>query len=328
MLLPSVPYIRRKIAKISHSGRACWLSIIAVLLSLSLANCSVEKMAVQSISDMLGSGGGTVFTGEEDPKLVGDALPFALKLYESLLESVPDHRPLLLATGQAFVLYAYAFVQSPAQMLPEEEIELQLSELARAKKLFLRARRYVLRALELRHPGLQEALFAQEWDGNLDFTDQEDVPYLYWAGMAWLGALTTDFFDMELLVTMPRALALVLRILDLDETYDNGAVHEFLATYYGGIPKEIGGSEEKARKHYQRAIELSNGAKASTYLAIATTVSINNQDVKEFKELLEKSLAVDVDAVPEYRLMNILAQEKARWLLEHVEDFFLIVEEE
>jgi predicted anti-sigma-YlaC factor YlaD len=301
--------------------------IIAIMVVLAHGGCSVEKMAVQSVADMLGSGGGTVFTGEEDPKLVRDALPFALKLYESLLESAPDHRPLLLATGQGFVLYAYAFVQSPAQMLPEEEIELQLSELARAKKLYLRARRYTLRALDLRHPGMRDALFAQEWDGNLDFTDEEDVPYLYWAGMAWLGALTTDFFDMELLVTMPRAVALVTRILDLDEDYDNGAVHEFLATFYGSIPREMGGSEEMAREHYGRALDLSGGAKASTYLALATTVSVANQDVKEFRDLLEKALDVDVDAVPEYRLMNILAQEKARWLLEHVEDFFLILED-
>ncbi len=302
--------------------------MIAITVLLSLTDCSIKKMAVQSVADMLGSGGGTVFTGEEDPKLVGDALPFALKLYESLLESAPDHRPLLLATGQAFVLYAYAYVQSPAQMLPDEEIELQLYEFARAKKLYLRARRYTLRALDLRHPGLRDSLFARDWDGNLDFTDEEDVPYLYWAGMAWLGALTTDFFDMELLVTMPRAVALVKRILDLDEDYDNGAVHEFLATYNGSIPREMGGSEEKAREHYRRAIDLSGGAKASTHLALATTVSVRNQDVKEFRELLEKALAVDVDAVPEYRLMNILAQEKARWLLEHVEDFFLILEEE
>ncbi len=302
--------------------------MIAIAVTLSLANCSIKKMAVNSVADMLGSGGGTVFTGEEDPKLVGDALPFALKLYESLLESTPDHRPLLLATGQAFVLYAYAYVQSPALTLPVEEIELQLSELARAKKLYLRARRYILRALDLRHPGLRDSLFAPEWDGNLDLTEEEDVPYLYWAGMSWLGALTADFFDMELLVTMPRAVALVTRILDLDEAYDNGAVHEFLATYYGSIPREMGGGEEKARKHYERAIDLSGGAKASTYLALATTVSVANQDVKEFRELLAKALTVDVDAVPEYRLMNILAQEKARWLLEHVEDFFLILEEE
>lgn len=302
--------------------------VIAIIVLLSFANCSIKEMAVKSVADMLGSGGGTVFTGEEDPKLLGDALPFALKLYESLLESAPDHRPLLLATGQAFVLYAYAYVQSPALMLPEEEIELQLSELARAKKLYLRARRYTLRALELRHPGLRDSLFAQEWDGDLDFTDEEDVPYLYWVGMAWLGALTTDFFDMELLVTMPRAVALVTRILDLNEDYDNGAVHEFLATFYGSIPREMGGGEEKAREHYTRAVDLSGGAKASTYLALATTVSVANQDVKEFRELLEKALAVDVDAVPEYRLMNILAQQKAQWLLEHIEDFFLILEEE
>jgi predicted anti-sigma-YlaC factor YlaD len=315
--------VQKRISSVS----ILFLLFVLILTVFLTANCSVEKMAVQRIADMLGSGGGTVFTGEEDPKLLGEALPFALKLYESLLETTPDHRPLLLATGKAFVLYAYAYVQMPAEMLPDEEVELQLAELARAKKLYLRARTYIIRALNIRYPGLRGSLFGQEWDENLDFTDEEDVPYLYWAGMAWLGALTTDSFDMELLVTVPRAVALVNRILDLDEGYDDGAVHEFLVSYYGSIPKEMGGSEEKARYHYRRALELSKGMKASTHLALATTVSVANQDVGEFRELLEKALAIDVDAAPEYRLMNVLMQRRARWLLDHVEDFFLIVEE-
>jgi predicted anti-sigma-YlaC factor YlaD len=301
---------------------------IISLLYLLAIGCSIEKMAVRKVADMLSSGGGTVFTGEEDPALVGDALPFALKLYESLLEMTPENQSLLLTTGQGFILYAYAYVQMPAEMLPDEEYEAQLAGLGRAKKLYLRGRDYVLKAIELRHPGFTENLFAEQWDGNLDGMEVGDVPYLYWAGMGWLGALTTDFFDMELLVTMPRAIALITRILELDEAYDNGAVHEFLTTYYGSMPAQTGGSEEKARQHFRRALELSGGAKASTYLALATTVSIANQDVAEFKELLNKAQAVDVDTEPEYRLMNILAQRRAKWLLEHLENFFLIVEGE
>ena len=186
----------------------------------------------------------------------------------------------------------------------------------------------MLRAIDARYPGFTESLFAEQWDGNLEQMDEEDVPYLYWSGMGWLGALTADLFDMELLVTMPRAVALILRILELNETYDNGAVHEFLTTYYGSMPKETGGSEEKARQHFSRALELSGGIKASTYLALATTVSVANQNVAEFKELLNRALEADVNAEPEYRLMNILAQRRAKWLLEHLDDFFLIVEEE
>ena len=303
------------------------LSLLILILMPLLGTCSIEKMAVQKVADMLSTGGGTVFTGEDDPELVGDALPFALKLYESILQVAPDNRGLLLTTGQGFILYAYAYVQMPVEMLPEQEFENQREGLSRAKKLYLRGRGYVLKAMDLRYPGFSESLFSEQWDGVLKQMDVEDVPYLYWAGMGWLGALTTDLFDMELLITMPRAVALITRILDLDETFDNGAVHEFLVTYFGSIPKGTGGSEEKARFHFNRAVELSGGKKASTFLALATTVSVANQDVAEFKGLLGKALAIDVNAEPQYRLMNILVQKRAKWLLKHLDNYFLVVEE-
>ena len=97
---------------------------------------------------------------------------------------------------------------------------------------------------------------------------------------------------------------------------------------YGSVPAAIGGSEEKARSYYERAVELSGGLKASTHLALATTVSVANQDLDEFRELVEEALAVDVDADPSSRLMNVLAQQRAKWLLEHLDDYFFIVEDE
>ena len=299
---------------------------LVFILAVLASGCSIQKLAVDSISDMLASGNSTVFTGEDDPVLVGEALPFALKLYESLLGSAPDNQKLLLTTAQGFALYAYAFVQGPADMLPDEEFDEKQNGLARAKKLYLRARRYIMLAIELQHEGFTEAIQAQEWDGDLEMMAQEDVPYLYWAAMSWFGALTTDFFDMELLITMPRAVTLMQKALELDEAYDDGAIHEFLVSYYGSIPKEMGGSEELARTHYARALELSGGLKASIHVALATAVSVANQNAAEFQELLGKALAIDVDQEPRFRLLNILTQQRAGWLLEHVEDFFLIVE--
>ena len=47
-----------------------------------------------------------------------------------------------------------------------------------------------------------------------------------------------------------------------------------------------------------------------------------NQNKKEFLELLDKALAVDVDEIPGQRLANILAQERAQWLRERVGELF------
>ena len=85
----------------------------------------------------------------------------------------------------------------------------------------------------------------------------------------------------------------------------------------------MGGSEEKARYHFKKAVELSKGLTASPYVALASTVSVSNQNVKEFTELLNKALAIDVSKKTGNRLANIIAQRKARWLLDHREDRIL-----
>jgi predicted anti-sigma-YlaC factor YlaD len=39
--------------------------------------------------------------------------------------------------------------------------------------------------------------------------------------------------------------------------------------------------------------------------------------------MLDAALAVNVDAAPEYRLANIVAQQRARWLLSRIDDLFV-----
>jgi len=59
------------------------------ILGLLLSGCSIKKMAMNMVGNALTGDGGTVFLSDNDPELVGDALPFAIKMYESLTE--PAH---------------------------------------------------------------------------------------------------------------------------------------------------------------------------------------------------------------------------------------------
>jgi len=269
---------------------------------------------------------GTVFSGDDDPELVGDALPFAIKLYESLMVANPNHLGLKLKTGSLYIMYANAFLQTPALMLPESDFKMQEFNYKRAKKLYLRGRDIVLSALEHKYSGfkqnLQKKLFAQA----LTATSKKDVPLLYWAGAGWLGAYAIDPFDMDLGMTMPAAAALMNRVLVLEENYAAGAIHEFYVLYYGSLPEYMGGSLQKAREHFNKAIAISSGKSSTPYIALATTVSVKEQNLDEFQSLLKQALAIDPNIDPENRLLNILNQRKALWLLEHADDFFLETE--
>jgi predicted anti-sigma-YlaC factor YlaD len=306
--------------KVSHhillpAGIACLLI---------LGSCSINKFAVRTVAGFLsGSGESTVFSGDEDPELVGDALPFALKTYEALLAADPDNAPLALATGRTFVSYAYAFVQAPADELPSSRVEEQHAMRQRAKKLFLRAREYILRGLEIRRPGFRAALEKEGPSSALRLTRKEDADSLYWAGAAWMAAFSADPFDFAQIVSLPRAIALLQQVETWDDSYGAGAVHEIFISYFGSAPADLGGSEKKARASFVRALELSRGQRAGTYLALASTVSVKNQNSAEFRELLGKALAVDVNARMEDRLVNIINQRKARWMLAHIDDYFL-----
>ena len=75
--------------------------ITVLLILLNILGCSVRKIAINSVANALSGEGSLVFSGDDDPELVGDALPFVLKLYESLYEQAPENTSLAIATGNA-----------------------------------------------------------------------------------------------------------------------------------------------------------------------------------------------------------------------------------
>ena len=297
------------------------LTVYALFLCLIASGCSIKGIALNAVGDAL-SGTGTVFTGDNDPELVGDALPFALKMYESVLDGAPDHKSLILATSKAFCMYAYAFVQTEAEKETEDNFEKAKELKARAKKLFIRSRDYALRGLELNHPGFN-ALLKTNIPKAMAMTNKEDLGLLYWGGAAWVAALTADKNDIQLMVDMQTGGAMVARVLELDDAYGEGSAHGFFISYDGSRSPAMGGSEKKAREHFEKAVEYSKGKDCSPYISLATAVSVTNQNAAEFKELLNKALAIDADKYPEYRLANIIYQRRAKWLLERVSDYFV-----
>lgn len=294
---------------------------------LFLPACSIKKLAMNQVANALtDQTSSTVFSGDNDPELVGDALPFAIKLYESLMVGNPGHLGLKLKTGSLYVMYANAFLQTPALMLPESEFKMQEFNYKRAKNLYLRGRDILLSALELKYPGFRQNLQKKLYTRALTATNNKDVPLLYWAGAGWLGAYAIDPFDMDLGMTMPAAAALMDRVLKLDENYAAGAIHEFYVLYYGSLPEYMGGSLLKAREHFNKAVSMSAGKSSTPYIALATTVAVKEQNIGEFQSLLKKALTIDPNIDPENLLLNTLNQRKALWLLEHADDFFIETE--
>ena len=143
---------------------------------------------------------------------------------------------------------------------------------------------------------------------------------MYWTAASWGSLISNSKDDPDLLADLPLVEALVRRALELEEAYDHGALHEFMITFEGSRSDTMGGSTARAREHFDRAMALSEGRRAAPLVALAETVSVRSQDRAEFESLLQRALAIDPDARPEWRLANLVMQRRASWLLER-EDF-------
>ena len=97
---------------------------VATLLAAGLTGCSLKTMAVNAVANSLAAPS-DVLTRDDDPEFIGQAIPFGLKTYESLLESTPKHQGLLTATCSGYTSYTYAFVQTPAELAQLQQ-ELQV----------------------------------------------------------------------------------------------------------------------------------------------------------------------------------------------------------
>jgi predicted anti-sigma-YlaC factor YlaD len=304
-------------------------AILALLLAaLPLSGCSVRSYAAAKVGDALAAGGASWGT-EDDPELVREALPFALKTMESLAAEAPRHVGLRLGLCRGYVGYAGGFLEPEAEAIESQSYERARQLRLRAEKLYVRALRYCRQALDLEFAGaggeLEKAPAAV--DAALARITRRGVEALYWTGVAWGSAVSLGLDHPERIAQLPAVRAIFERALALDEAFDRGALHEAMIVF-DSMPAMMGGSAERARSHYERALELSAGLRASPYVTWARSSAVARQARREYRETLERALAIDPESSPPDRLVNLISQGRARTLLARIDDFFFVDETE
>ena len=296
--------------------------VAAVIAIAALSGCAtVNSLAVKGVASTLSEGGDTV-TSHDDPDLIAGAMPFALMLHESLLASVPTHEPLLTTTCSLFTQYAFGFVAADAEMLQRDDYDRSKQLSDRAFRLAERGRRYCWRGLEVKFRGISQALKADPVRA-VDRAKKENAALLYWSAASLGAAISTGGIEHpDLLIDWPIVRALAERALVVDETWNNGSIPELMITVESQ-GDALGGSEERARRYFTRAVEIQRGLSPGPYVALATGVVKSRQDRDEFKKLLDAALAIDPEQDPSHRLVTLITQKRARLLLERIDDLFL-----
>ncbi len=291
-----------------------------VLVSVALLSvCSCARLVANTAGSALA--GTSVMASDDDPELIRAAAPFGLKTLEALLAKSPENLDIIAALASGYTSYATAFVIADAESAElQGRIVEQQRSLSRARKLLERAREYALRGLDIRHPGLAERMKQVVGiEKACAVLTVEDVPLAYWAAASWGLLISTSRSDARRLAELPVPGALILRAIELNPTWDRGALYAFLISYDRARP---GITDSEARAHYEKAISLADGKRLSDQVAWAEGAMVTQQNRMGFETLLQSVVAADASRPEDMRLANTVAKRRAAELLTHVDDIF------
>jgi hypothetical protein len=246
---------------------------------------------------------------QSDPTIVRAGTPAYLMLIDGLIEAYPDNSELLTSGCQAYTAYASSFVEG--------------TDPKKAAALYAKAKGYGFRALSKKR-NFQQAVTGpvDDFVAFLKQYDKKDVPPLFWTASAWGKWVSLNLDSVEALADMAMLEATMQRTLELDDSFYHGSPHLLMAVYLAARPDIIGGNIDKAKEHFDKAFSLGADKLLSAKVLFARYYAVRLGDRVLFAKTLQEVTDAPVDGVPELTLANTLAKQKAREMLEKVDDYF------
>lgn len=289
------------------------LKLLGLLsISLLLSACSPRYFIVQGVANELASQGRAV---EDDLVLAREASAFYLKLSESVLRQTPGNLKLAEAVSAGFTQYAYAFVSFEAERIEAKDSKAAQKLRERAARLYLRAHRHAMTALEQHQPGFLNALSSPK-PSNWPRLDDEKIAVAYWAAASWGGYISLSKDDPNIVADLPLAIRLAHLAWDKAPNYGDGGLSSLMGSFEIARP---GGSRQQALVYFDQAITASAGKSAAPFVAKAEGIALPAGERAAFDALLRQAL---VASDTQRDLQNEVMRERALWLLETADDLF------
>ena len=244
---------------------------------------------------------------QSDPTLIEAGVPAYLLLVDGFIHDSPDSEALLAAGAQVYALYGSRFSTDPEA----------------AVRFTQKARDYGSRAIceALERACSWDGLAYEDFVAELSTVDAKQVDYLYAYALGWLSYLEATSADLSAVAELPWVEAAMQRTLDLDESFEQGAVHTWLGIIKSLRPPALGGEPEIAQAHFERALELSGGRDLSVKVEYARRFARLMYEQELHDRLLQEVLAAPAEQ-DGYTLFNVLAQQDAQALLASSEEYF------
>jgi len=277
--------------------------LLSLFLALSGCNTLVSS-ATKDLADNLSQ----AIQNQNDPDTVRQGAPAYLIMIDSFIQGSPDDISLLIAGSNLYGSYAGAFATEDPD---------------RSRRLTDKSLQYALHALCIELPDLctisQERF--PEFQQSLQKTGKRDLPVLNTWGVAWAGWIQSRNDDWAAIADIPKVKAIMLRVVELDPTWDNGNAQLYMAVLNAFLPAAMGGKPDLAKDYFEQAIALSEGKNLMAKTLYARYYARMVFDRELHDTLLNEVLAAPA-ASPGMTLINTLAQEQARQLLNESDDFF------
>lgn len=275
--------------------------LLTCLLALLASGCgSLVKRQTDSLSEAI--------LNSEDIETIRQGSPTFLILADGLIYQSPENEGLLLSGAKLYGAYGSMFAEDPKQkkLMADKALDYALrgacsydSDLCGMRKLPIREFQVLLE----------------------DFDDEDDVEVFYTLATNWLNWIQTNSADWNAVAELPRPRILLEHILVIEEDYDGGSAHLYMGAIDGLLPAAMGGKPEQARKHFERAIELSEGKNLMAKVFYAESYAKPTFNRELYNRLLTEVIRADKHA-PGLVLSNTIAQQQALQLLSEEADYF------
>jgi len=283
-----------------------WLfkSIILFIILLSVSSCGrvISNAKLEFSKDLTAT-----ILEFDDPETIKKGVPAYLILVSSMIKSDPENPDLLEAGSQLYGAYASGFTDTADSK----------------KALANRAFDYTSRAMCLRRSGFCDvsSLSYFEYEKLLNTVDETQAGHLFIYASSWASVIEANSSDWNAIAELPKVKTSIQRVLVLDETVNNGNAHLYMAVMESLLPPSLGGKPEIAKKHFDRAIEISHGTNLMAKVLYAEKYARLIFDRELHDELLKQVVATDIGENDQI-LINTLAKQKAEVLLQDADDYF------
>ncbi len=281
-----------------------WRATTLAFAVLALGACSsIANKASQRLSDSLSAG----ILDQDDVATARDGIPSWLLLVDGLIQGDPKNEGMLLAGSKLYGAYAGGFID----------------DANRAKRLSARSFDYARRAACVRKASLCAQIDApfEAFNAEVAKLGADDVPVAYALASAWAGRIQANSDDWKAIADIPKVQALLERTVALRSDFQSGEPYMVLGVLATLRPASLGGKPEEGKADFEKALALSDGKNQMVRVLYAERYARLVFDKDLHDRLLNEVISADPHA-PGLTLVNVLAQARAKKLLESGKDFF------